>query len=97
MFRSWGAIGSPIFAEIEGGRGQNGTSLGDFTWNDPYKYTKQINAWAPLQGGTGGTRPTQYFHFLTLRLWALHGKNRFQKALVTLNIERVAQLLDECL
>ena len=25
MFRSWGAIGSPIFAEIEGGRGQNGT------------------------------------------------------------------------
>ena len=36
MFRSWGAIGSPIFAEIEGGRGQNGTFLGDFTWNDPY-------------------------------------------------------------
>ena len=35
MFRSWGAIGSPIFAEIEGGRGQNGTFLGDFTWNDP--------------------------------------------------------------
>ena len=30
-----GAIGSPIFAEIEGGRGQNGTFLGDFTWNDP--------------------------------------------------------------
>ena len=36
MFRSWGAIGSPIFAEIEGGRGPNGTFLGDFTWNDPY-------------------------------------------------------------
>ena len=36
MFRSWGAIGSPIFAEIEGDRGQNGTFLGDFTWNDPY-------------------------------------------------------------
>ena len=36
MFRSWGAIVSPIFAEIEGGRGQNGTFLGDFTWNDPY-------------------------------------------------------------
>ena len=36
MFRSWGAIGSPIFAEIEGGRSQNGTFLGDFTWNDPY-------------------------------------------------------------
>ena len=35
MFRSWGAIGSPIFAEIEGGRGQNATFLGDFTWNDP--------------------------------------------------------------
>ena len=35
MFRSWGAIGSPIFAEIEGGRDQNGTFLGDFTWNDP--------------------------------------------------------------
>ena len=32
MFRSWGAIGSPIFAEIEGGRGQNDTFLGDFTW-----------------------------------------------------------------
>ena len=36
MFRSWGTIGSPIFAEIEEGRGQNGTFLGDFTWNDPY-------------------------------------------------------------
>ena len=36
MFRSWGAIGSPIFAESEGGRGQNGTFLGDFTWNDPF-------------------------------------------------------------
>ena len=36
MFRSWAAIGSPIYAEIEGGRGQNGTFLGDFTWNDPY-------------------------------------------------------------
>ena len=35
MFRSWGSIGSPIFAEIEEGRGQNGTFLGDFTWNDP--------------------------------------------------------------
>ena len=39
MFRSWGAIGSPIFAEIEGGRGQNGTFLGDFTWNEPYTYS----------------------------------------------------------
>ena len=38
MFRSWGAVGSPIFAEIEGGRGQNGTFLGDFTWNDPSGY-----------------------------------------------------------
>ena len=38
MFRSWGAIGSPIFAEVEGGRGQNGTFLGDFTWNDPHAY-----------------------------------------------------------
>ena len=27
-----------------------------------------FHAWAPLQGGTGGTRPTQYFYFLTLRL-----------------------------
>ena len=35
--------------------------------------------WAPLQGGTGGTRPTQYFYFLTLHLWALHGKNGLQK------------------
>ena len=39
MFRSWGAIGSPIFAEIEGGRGQNGTFLGDFTWNDPFAFS----------------------------------------------------------
>ena len=37
MFRSWGSIGSPIFAEIEEGRDQNGTFLGDFTWNDPYQ------------------------------------------------------------
>ena len=35
MFRSWGTIGSPISAEIEEGRGQKGTFLGDFTWNDP--------------------------------------------------------------
>ena len=35
------AIGSPIFAEIEGGRGQNGTFLGDFTWNDP-SFSSQI-------------------------------------------------------
>ena len=41
MFRSWGAIGSPIFAEIEGGRGQNGTFLGDFTRNDPNVNAKQ--------------------------------------------------------
>ena len=47
--------------------------------------------WAPLQGGTGGTRPTQYF--LTLRLWAWHGKNRPQKAFVPLNILRVAEPL----
>ena len=40
MFRSRGTIGSPIFAEIEGGRGQNGTFLGDFTWNDPYGLQK---------------------------------------------------------
>ena len=26
--------------------------------------------------GTEGTCPTQYFHFLTLRLWSLNGKNR---------------------
>ena len=42
MFRSWGAIGSPIFAEIEGGRGQNGTFLGDFTWNDPCIKSAQL-------------------------------------------------------
>ena len=36
MFRSWGTIDSPIFADIEEGRGQNGTFLGDFTWNDQY-------------------------------------------------------------
>ena len=30
MFRSWGAIGSQIVAEIEGGRGQNGTFFGWF-------------------------------------------------------------------
>ena len=35
MFRSWDTIGSLIFAEIEEGRGQNGTFLGDFIWNDP--------------------------------------------------------------
>ena len=36
MLRSWGTIGSPIFAEIKKeGRGQNVTFLGDFTWNDP--------------------------------------------------------------
>ena len=28
------------------------------------------------QQGTEVTCPTQYFHFLTLCLWALHGKNR---------------------
>ena len=54
--------------------------------------------WAPLQGGTGGTCPTQYFYFLTLRLWALHGKNRLQKAFAPpppLNIRRVAELLQQ--
>ena len=51
-----------------------------------------IRPWAPLQGGTGGTRPTQYFNFLTLRPRALHGKNRLQ-AFVPLNIRRVAELL----
>ena len=48
---------------------------------------------APLQGGTGGTRHTQYFYFLTLSLWALHGKNGHQKAFVPLNIRRVAERL----
>ena len=33
------------------------------------------------------------FYFLTQRLWALHGKNRLQKAFVPLNIRRVAELL----
>ena len=51
------------------------------------------HSWAPLQGGTGGTRPTQYFYFLTLRIWALHGKNRLQKAFVPLNIRRLAERL----
>ena len=49
--------------------------------------------WVPLQGGAGGSRPTQYFYFLTLRLWALHGKNRLQKAFVPLNIRRLAERL----
>ena len=40
-----------------------------------------------------GTHPTQYFHFLTLCLWALHEKNRLQKAFDPLNIRRVAELL----
>ena len=43
MFRSWGTIGSPIFDEIEEGRGQNGTFWGDFTWNDPYVYTQRTD------------------------------------------------------
>ena len=34
-FDHGGSIGSPIFAEIEEDRGQNGTFLGEFTWNDP--------------------------------------------------------------
>ena len=49
-----------------------------------------FGARAPLQGGTGAT---QYFYFLTLRLWALHGKNRLQKAFVPLNIRRLAERL----
>ena len=35
-----------------------------------------------MGGGTGGTGPPQTFQFLTLCLWALHGKNRLQMVLV---------------
>ena len=69
MFRSWGAIGSPIFAEIEGGRGQNGTFLGAFTWNDPFVnlvtigslfthqiLTKLVNQILKYGGGGGGCK-----------------------------------------
>ena len=49
MFRSWGAIVSPIFAEIEGGRGQNGTFLGDFTWNDPFTFERRNTLHFPVQ------------------------------------------------
>ena len=56
-------------------------------------------SWGGLESGLKigpvktSTRPTQYFYFLTLRLWALHGKNRLQKAFIPLNIRRVAELL----
>ena len=49
MFRAWGATGSPIFAEIEGGRGQNGTFLGDFTWNDPYDSLHVLDLFFPYE------------------------------------------------
>ena len=41
----------------------------------------------------GWTGPTQYFYFSILRLSALLGKNRPQKAFVPLNIRRVAERL----
>ena len=65
-----------------------------FTIGPQRAYTAfPLRSWAPLQGGTGGTRPTQYLYFLTLRLWALLGKNCLQKAFVPLNIRRVAEHL----
>ena len=44
-------------------------------------------------GWDGWDTSHQYLYFLTLRLWALHVKNRLQKAFVPLNIRRVAELV----
>ena len=52
--------------------------------------------WLRYRVGRVGHVPTQYFYFLTLRLWALHGKNRLQKAFVPLNIQRLAETLLLC-
>ena len=57
-------------------------------------YSIAFDIWQGLRhrGGDGGTCP-QYFKFLTLCLWVLHGKNRLQTAFVPLNHRVVTEPL----
>ena len=80
--------------EVQGSNPWGTGRWGSAALPSPWHRKKIRDGYRHVLRYTGGTRPTQYFNFLTLRLWALHGKNRLQKAFVPLKIRRVAELLD---